>query len=49
MELQLSESAYACTKAILFVEELPNELKLYGKAGGGDYANGRDGELLQKS
>lgn len=40
-ELPLSEHTYECVQAVLFVEQLPNGMKLYGKTGGGDYANGR--------
>ncbi len=41
-QLPVSIHAHECTKAILFVEELPNGMKLYGKTGSGDFGNGRE-------
>jgi len=46
-ELPVSKHAHESTKAILFKEELPNGMKLYGKTGGGDFGNGRDGPSLR--
>jgi len=40
-KLPVSVHAHESTRAILFVEELPNGLNLYGKTGGGNYAYGR--------
>lgn len=46
-ELPVSTQAFKCTKSILFLEELPNGMRLYGKTGGGDYGNGREAPPLK--
>ena len=46
-ELPVSDDAYEYTKAILFVEELSNGMKLYGKISAGNYANGRQEPEMQ--
>src|SRR5262249_20068415 len=41
-ELPVSIRAHELTKAILFVETLPNGMALYGKTGGGSHGKGQD-------
>lgn len=48
-EMPVSEEAHIHTKSILFVENLPNGMALYGKSGSGSYANGREEPMLRVS
>ncbi|MGD2169485.1 MAG: penicillin-binding transpeptidase domain-containing protein [Chlamydiota bacterium] len=48
-ELPVSSRAYQHTKNILFREELPNGMALYGKTGAGDFAHGREENSLRVS